>query len=509
MCLESFHFASAMLLDKSSNHSAEFRRSHRIEMLEKRYRRRRKSSGGNHNGLGTIFSSSTQHHAIPVGPILLGGISAVAVCLLWIIGVIVYASIMWHNEKHQGVGLALSRGQLGDLFPVARDVAVNLRQPKSPSSFSSASSSTSLQSWHMQLWPKAEQYADLSSDEISSLTSSGSTEEAFSSLAVQLAARLEHIMMKRCLPELQELCRDRSTNVNMPDEADDQPQLQQQRVGILRVPGVLGTLMQDFVTNEAFYKSAPDSIRHNTALIPVVNIQDPLLTKFVRLTTLPILLQALDLALETVDTSDVRGTKVMTTDDILTIVRLLIRWHCHISATLVDQEHTSIQSVSLQMIMMHPELVKEDTADFLGYLHIAADGGVTEGEPDRKFTRVNEHALDVLAKQVLQRIDACVSLASQLSQTSSTIDKLNPLSQAAVDAAIQTEIDKAHLSSSSSSSCGSLDLERDDSIPVTNKVAQIVSRLLQSNNGLTSVCQEYPSIALCINYAKRRAEGLS
>jgi hypothetical protein len=111
----------------------------------------------------------------------------------------------------------------------------------------------------------------------------------------------------------------------------------QKRIAILRPPGVFGRSMENFVTQVVENHSTE---KVDISLLSTSHIEsEHTYTKVVRVATLPLLLEAIDLALLTVD-GDYTADQIKR-KDILGVVRQLVRWHCHLSQVASDSALTT------------------------------------------------------------------------------------------------------------------------------------------------------------------------
>lgn len=237
----------------------------------------------------------------------------------------------------------------------------------------------------------------------------------------------------------------------------------QRRIAILRPPGVFGRSMVKFVA-QVVENHAIEKV--DTLLIPTSHIElEHTYTKIVRVATLPLLVEAIDLALLTVD-GDYTADQI-NREDILGVVRQLVGWHCHISQVASD---TALTTLTFGRAMSLSIRTAKALASFLSF----AETDDVKEEVDMEDS----------AQQLMLRIDQCTALASKFK------DRLDD----DVDRVIQEELQN----DACSSTIPSL---RTGSIPFT-RVTEIVGHFLDTNKDSSSfICGKYPHVPICADRA--------
>jgi hypothetical protein len=239
-------------------------------------------------------------------------------------------------------------------------------------------------------------------------------------------------------------------------------------VTIIRSPGVFGKLLESFVRQ---------FIQLHAPHIPVIlaSQHHPLkslssgTTYLIRPAVLPPILEALDLILETRNVDDttlvgVEGTQtIITVEEILEVVRLVVQWHCRIS---VVYERSPRWTLTLDHTMAYPKVTEESLAEFLGLEQ--------EIKPD-----VN---VSPLAEQTLQRIHDVSVWAERLPNLTTEI------LQQALEEMLQND----------NNSCLSDPPDRVLVQPqLQTRVTDLVGAFLWNTPVQTVVCERYPKSLLC------------
>jgi hypothetical protein len=242
----------------------------------------------------------------------------------------------------------------------------------------------------------------------------------------------------------------------------------QQRIAILRPPGVFGRSMENFVTQVVDNHSTE---KLDIFLLSTSHIEsEHTYTKVVRVVTLPLLLEAIDLALLTVD-GDYTADQI-NREDIFGVVRQLIRWHCHLSQVASD---TALTTLTFGRAMSLPTRAGKALASFLSF----ADTDEEE-----------EADMEDNVKQVMLRIDQCATLASKLIDSVESARDLDD----DVDRVIQEELQNDACSST-------IPFSQAGSIPFT-RVTELVGHFLDTNKDSSSIiCRKYPRAPLCADQA--------
>jgi hypothetical protein len=239
----------------------------------------------------------------------------------------------------------------------------------------------------------------------------------------------------------------------------------QQRIAILRPPGVFGRSMEKFVM-QAVENHSKENV--DMLVIPTSHIEsEHTYTKVVRVATLPLLLEAIDLALLTVD-EDYTADQI-NREDILGVVRQLVGWHCHLSQVASD---TALTTITFGRAMSLPTRTAKALTSFLSF-----------AETDDAREEVD---MEASAEQFVLRIDQCTTLASKFKDSEESARKLDD----DVDRVIQEEL--------RNDACRStIPFLHTGSIPFT-RVTEIVGHFLDINEDSSSIiCGKYPNVPIC------------
>jgi hypothetical protein len=243
-----------------------------------------------------------------------------------------------------------------------------------------------------------------------------------------------------------------------------------ERIGVFRSPGSLGHLMELIVT-DLVNKHKGDSQLELISTTPVKpnNLK---YSKLIQISIQPILLEATNLALGTVDSEHPRDQ--ITVADVLEIVRLLTNWHCRLTSTAGDYP---LLTVTAKRILARPLDVAKAIASFLGL------------EPPQGKSRSEKS--DLFADHAFLLIDECTDFLNSLNaktyhnrRTNEGLPHSNDLNEMA-DQVIENELD--------SGECGST--AREDQRFISTRVTVIVRQFLNDDRELT--CEQYPSIGMC------------
>lgn len=271
---------------------------------------------------------------------------------------------------------------------------------------------------------------------------------------------LRNLMLINCLPDDNPSCQERFSVGSST-----------QRVGIIRPPGVLGDAFEDFVVRFIEMSRTSDTDMEVTVSIRS-DYEDHSFTKILRPAVVPIMLEVIDLALQT--TSDDFTSSEVTVDDLAGLLRRMIRWHCHMSHTASD---TALLTLPFDRIMAHPREAEKDIAEFLGLHH----------ENQKDF----EVKMEDLTETVFHRIDACTEFLRQLT-TASPITRI----KGALAHAIRDEF--------TSGRCHAKSVVADDTSIAQSRVTEIVCHFLDESWEV--ICAKYPKAHICTSSIERRSK---
>jgi hypothetical protein len=241
------------------------------------------------------------------------------------------------------------------------------------------------------------------------------------------------------------------------------------RVGIIRPPGILGNIFEDCIVKYINQSRADD-----TGMIVFVQPNPYTLngerftwTKILRPVVMPILLEAIDLSLQTTG-ADFSPDDILL-EDILCTIRLLVRWHCRLTQI---ASNTALLSISMQRLMAYPKEVEQDLTEFLDLHHSR-----------QEKLHLN---MDTYAEAVFQRIDVCTTFLRQLrarSRSASISDLLNSV--------VREELNNEYCSSATIA-----DSFNQISVGVKeSRVTDIVGNFL--NGSFEVACKRYPQAHAC------------
>ena len=207
-----------------------------------------------------------------------------------------------------------------------------------------------------------------------------------------------------------------------------------QRVGLVHPPGRLGEVFVEYVTRVVRLRHDGEETEeaptmHSIELVPITQHQmlahqdghaDHLVySKIIRMATLPILLEATDIfLLHTPATSESSPTL----EDMMDLVRQLVRWQCHIS----HNTDTALLTITLDRMLGFSSMTTRRVQSFLGL----------KPYEDNKQNRI---AMDDLSLIVMDVIDQGSDLAQRLLVESTTRSKGRNLSDM-VNAVLDEEL---------------------------------------------------------------------
>jgi hypothetical protein len=195
-------------------------------------------------------------------------------------------------------------------------------------------------------------------------------------------------------------------------------------------------------------------------------------TTLIRPAIEPLLLSAIDVALET--TGADFPVENITVTDFIAAMRNLAEWHCIIYDY---TQKTQVITIPFDRMLANPEEVENQLAQYLSTSH----------EPQKKM-HVN---MEDLAKRAFNRIDQHDAFLSKFVHAKALEDAAKEL-----DREIQSDFCK-------------LDHYHDDK-PVS-RVAEISGRVLGYNspNNVRTLCMKYPTARICARYLARHKESQS
>lgn len=234
-------------------------------------------------------------------------------------------------------------------------------------------------------------------------------------------------------------------------------------VGILRTPSVLGRALETFTLE---HMKAQNVNTTDVVLITTSHIdsRERRFTKIIRITVLPLLLEAVDLALQTVD--DTFLAQQITLDDILGVVRLLIRWHCRLSDIATD---TALENLSLDPTVSFPNKGETKLNNFFGF------------SIEKSGTKEKRAETDPLAMETMLRVDQCTEFVLELQAR-------NRKSAEDIDVMIDSVVKQEFAHETCQSTMNLLD----------RRVTEIVGHFLAvSEHTALIICHKYPHVPMC------------
>ena len=255
------------------------------------------------------------------------------------------------------------------------------------------------------------------------------------------------------------------------------------RVALVRTPGRIGRLLQEIVEN-VLTNQTTDVIE----LIPtsVVERHHHRYSKIVRIATLPLLLDVLDLTLQSAVSHQIVGLS-----DVLQVTKSVVQWHCRLSALADDSALLTIGAASM---VAHPSESQKGLFWFLGVDEDESGGG---GSISTKG--LNEW-MDPMAHRMLLRIDECTTVAMQVQQRSG-VDLVQ-----AVDVAIAEELKYCERPTGATAAAAAAK----DTASTTSLLADIAALLLSVDDGdlyrdSSSLCRKFPEIEFCRDKHQEKA----
>lgn len=245
-----------------------------------------------------------------------------------------------------------------------------------------------------------------------------------------------------------------------------------QRVALVHPPGKLGDVFVEYVTR---ILNLTDGAAHSIELVSISQLLAPQqqstrpYSKIIRMATLPILLDATDLflahaeAAATTTNQDLAQHIVnLTLQDVLDLVRQLVRWQCHMSNL---SNNTALLTITLDRMMGFSSMTTKKVQSFLG---------LTPASENPKQNRI---AMDDITLIVTDIIDQASSAVQKMLMK----DTLTHLTAASLNDRINAVIEE-ELTPRSSEDAG-----RDGSAPA---VCRRISTTDENKGGLTNVIVE-------------------
>lgn len=342
---------------------------------------------------------------------------------------------------------------------------------------------------------------------------------------------LRQHMLQQCLPSEKVHCR--RSGPQSTEMANTE------RIAILRPPGRLGRIMEDYVTSYILDKSSTDEDDSKITIIAQPNHEATTTgtidhdwtsyTKMIRPVVMPILLEVFDLVIQTttntaatIDEDPHSLMDSITIPDIITTLRILVQYHCYVGqlATVSSsQAHLPTLTVSLHQLMTYPQEVNDALMEFLTLDH----------HHHSKLNPQQTARMELYATTIFQLYDTATVLLQQLvtkhdaSMTTTTPDEPAPSFYDLIQSAIREELNHGYCngdlqtsstisasSSSSSSSASKLTLHRfqfDDTLTSTTD-GRVVTRMTSSRstemirsmlveNSLIQICHVSPQTRFC------------
>jgi len=234
-----------------------------------------------------------------------------------------------------------------------------------------------------------------------------------------------------------------------------------QRIGVLRPPGVFGDIFEDFVVRYV-EMSLSEEDADTMELLSTSHLdtgKQHSFTKILRPAILPLLLEALDLALYC-SGGDLPSNKI-TVNSLLDVVRQIVRWHCRLSHVASD---TALLTIAFNKLLAKPTQIEKELVAFLELKH-----------DKQKDLHVD---MEDIAKKAFSRFDDSSALILQMEERQRLTEGVNQI--------VTEELtsDSCHLD------------PFQGGLGEQNQVTEIAG-LLFDGNSLDSVCSSYPHASLC------------
>ena len=332
---------------------------------------------------------------------------------------------------------------------------------------------------------------------------------------------LRQHMEQQCLPSENTKCRR-----TMEQQKSTTETAITERIGILRPPGQLGHIIEDYVT-KYLQKSYSSNDHHQTITIipqPILDTSVPTpdnqndwtnYTKIVRPIVMPILLEVLDLILQTTtdnnksDDGDQHSlVDSITVPDVMATLRILIQYHCYIGQLAsASSLHVPVLTISLHHFLTYPQEINDS---LIGFFHLE--------HQHSKFDRTE--LMESYATTVFQLYDTCTTLLQQIVAKYEN-DNAQSTAEVAVSfddfikSAIQEELHHDYCIGDLQTSNSVIGRQQSPTInrfqfddTLTSEDGRIVTRMTQSRttymirtmlveNSLITVCNRYPKAPIC------------
>jgi hypothetical protein len=334
---------------------------------------------------------------------------------------------------------------------------------------------------------------------------------------------IEHIlrqhMIQSCLPNDNTIDCSTSTSTNT-----------NERIGIIRSPGLLGRILEDYIQQFIHHTSTTTKdvdntkdwvviVQPNSNAIPDDDGNDwTSFTKIIRPVVMPILLDVLDLLIQT--TGNDYPIDNVTMDDMINTLRILIQWHCYIAQmgtvteTAITESISNHQqyrdhyrpmlSISLHHFMSYPYEINESMIEFLQLEHY----------PIQQLNKdLQKQQLNGYAEIIFHRIDLCTSLLDQL-RTKYTITKQSIATKSIssisftdmLNDVIRNELNHGYCSKTDETfdikktkkyRKFHMDWNNDDRIKTSSsRVIEMIHTIFVENS-LYNICVKYPQAFIC------------
>ncbi|CAB9518716.1 expressed unknown protein [Seminavis robusta] len=187
------------------------------------------------------------------------------------------------------------------------------------------------------------------------------------------------------------------------------------RVALVRPIGRLGDVFVEFVTRVVQKYHNKQDADSSIELVPVLPLSSDVMDDFslaIRLTTLPVVLQAADIALTL---SHNHSPPLLLLDDLMDLMRYEMRWQCHLQTTL----HLPLLTITLDRLMGFPTKTIRQVLQFLN-LDDDDEEETPPAKDSSKHNSNNKHLridMDDLALIVMDRVNGGSALVQQLIST--------------------------------------------------------------------------------------------
>jgi hypothetical protein len=328
---------------------------------------------------------------------------------------------------------------------------------------------------------------------------------------------LRQYMLQNCLPNDNLEC---SSGVNSNIPKLPTTTTATERIGIVRPPGLLGHILEDYIVQYIQHTGTGSHATDDDTDIDIDDIDRIVIaqpnrnsnhevdwmtyTKLIRPIVMPILLEALDLIIQT--TGNDYPMENVTMNDVMRVLRILMQWQCYIAqmATTATSNHYHYHrptlTISLHRFMTYPQEVNDNIIEFLQLQHPNV----------QRFKTIQKQNMDVYAEIIFHRIDTCTMLLNRIRNnytTTRTGSSSKPVTSFTdmLNEVIRDELNHGYCSIKDDTNFGSSSrtnmkfrMDWHGIIVDTSRVNEIIGTVF-IDNSLSNICIKYPQALLCID----------